>query len=119
MKKNDKFRKIMSNILSKFTANEMVNCLTELNKNLFSDYESVDFFFNILIENFKELKQLQYFINQKLFDIISLIFDIKKYKKQELLNNECFRKIIFKIILLILNTDGKYNPKIILNYLIK
>ena len=111
MKKNDKFRKIMSNILSKFTANEMVNCLTELNKNLFSDYESVDFFFNILIENFKELKQLQYFINQKLFDIISLMFDIKKYKKQELLNNECFRKIIFKIFLLILNTDGKYNPK--------
>ena len=111
MKDNDKYIKIMSNILSQFTLNEMLNCLSDLNQKLFSDYEPINFFLNLLIENFNKLKPLQNIINQKLFDIISLLFDIKKYNKEELLNNECFKEIICKLFLFILNTDGKYNPK--------
>ena len=66
-KKIEKFRKVISNILPKFTCDEMICTLNELNDYLFSDYESLDYFYDLLIENQITFKSFENTINQKLF----------------------------------------------------
>ena len=111
MKENEAFTKMMSNILSRFTFNEMLSCFNDLTQNLFSNYETLDYFLDLLIENYGIVKSLEYFINEKIFQIISKIFDIKKYNKEELFNKISFQQILFKSFLILLNTEGKKNPK--------
>ena len=111
MRENESFRKIMTNILSRFTYNEMQNCLTDLNKNFFSNYKSLNYFYILLIEIFPKVKSLEYYINEQIYEIIQKIFDIKKYEKEKLLKNDDFKEIIFKSFFILLNTVGKYNPK--------
>ena len=89
----------------------MINCLNDLNKELFSNYESIDYFLDLLLENFQKIKTLEYYINQKFIKSIEILIDIDKNKKDELLKKETFRNMIIKIIYFLLNTDGKYNPK--------
>ena len=109
-KKIEKFRKVISNILPKFTCDEMISTLNELNDYLFSDYESVDYFYDLLIENQITFKSFENTINQKLFKAFNFML-MDNDKKEGLLNKENFREMILKIIFLILNSEGKYNPK--------
>ena len=109
-KKIEKFRKVISNILPKFTCDEMICTLNELNDYLFSDYESLDYFYDLLIENQITFKSFENTINQKLFKAFNFML-MDNDKKEGLLNKENFREMILKIIFLILNSDGKYNPK--------
>ena len=111
MRENESFRKIMTKILSKFTYNEMQNCLIDLNKIFFSNYKSLNYFYILLIEIFSKVKSLEYFINEQIYEILQKIFDIKKYEKENLLKNDDFREIIFKSLFILLNAEGKYNPK--------
>ena len=111
IQKNKQFREMMSVILSKFTFIEMLNCLNDLNKQLFTNYESYDYFLDLLIDNFGKLKPLESFINKQIFEVIEKIIEIKKFNKEQLLKNKKFIEIIFKSILIFLNTEGKYNSK--------
>ena len=111
IKENGQFRKIMSDILLKFTFLEMTNCLNDLKKKLFSHYESYNYFLDLLLENYLKLKPLEYFINEKIFEIIKKIMDIKIHNKQKLLENQKFIDIISKSFIILLNSEGKYNPK--------
>ena len=109
IKTTNHFKIILLDILSKFTLEEMLNTLNDLNKKLFTNYETINFFFDLLMENFENLKFLIYYINRKLFNYL---IDIEQYNKEELLlllDKECFRQIIFKIIFFILNGEEKYN----------
>ena len=90
MRENESFRKIMTNILSRFTYNEMQNCLNDLNKNFFSNYKSLNYFYILLIEIFPKVKSLEYYINEQIYEIIKNIFDIKKCEKEKLLKNDDF-----------------------------
>ena len=109
--KNAHLRKIMLDILSKFTFDEMENCLDMINKNLFSNYKSIDSFFDLMEEKFQSLKKYEFLINKKLYEIMNCLLNIEKYNKEELLNKNNFRKMIFKIFFFLLNTEGPYNPK--------
>ena len=109
--KIEEIRIILSNVLTKFNWDEMNNCLKELNKNIVSNYESIDLFFDLLIENFTAIKKFESFINQILFYSLNIIIDIDNEKIDELLKKESFRNTVFKMIYLLLNTDGNYNPK--------
>ncbi len=109
-KKFEKFRGVLSNILAKFIYDEMMSTLNELNDYLFSDYESIDYFYDLLIENKMTFKSFESSINQKLFKTFNFIL-MDNGSKEELLNKENFREMILKIIFLILNSEGKYNPK--------
>jgi len=109
-KKIKKFREVLSNALSQFNCNEMMGTLNELNEYLFSDYETLDFFYDLLIDNKITFKSLENSINQKLFQTINFML-IDNDNKEKLLNKENFKKMILKIIFLILNSEGKYNPK--------
>ena len=111
IKDNKQFREMMSEILSKFTFIEMLNCLNDLNKQLFTNYESYDYFLDLLIDNFGKLKPLESFINKQIFEVIKKFIEIKKYNKEQLLKNKKFIEIIFKSIIIFLNTEGKYNSK--------
>ena len=105
------FRKILSNIFIKFNSTEMSNCLDELNKNLLSNYESIDLFLDLFFENFEKIKNLEFIINLGLFDTFKILMNIDKNGKDELFKKESFRSMLIKIIFLFLNTDGKNNPK--------
>ena len=109
-KKIKQFRDLISDALTQFTSNEMMNTLNELSDYLFSDYESIDFFYDLLIENQILFKSFENFINQNLFNTINFML-IENDSKEELLKEENFRKLILKIIFLLLNSEGKYNPK--------
>ena len=55
------------------------------------------------------MKYLVYYINRKLFNYL---IDIEQYNKKQLLlllDKECFRQIVFKIIFFILNGEEKYS----------
>ena len=109
IKTTNNFKKILLDILSKFNLYEMLNTLNDLNKKLFTNYETINFFFDLLMENFENLKFLIYYINRKLFNYL---IDIEQYNKEQLLlllNKESFRQIVFKIIFFILNGEEKYN----------
>ena len=113
-KNNINYIKILTNILTNINQDEMIEIFSYLKKRVFSDYSSIDFFFSILIENFKLIKIKEQFINEKCFNIICNLTEINEIQKdlhQEYLNNEIFRKMIIKIVFLFLNLKGKYNIK--------
>ena len=109
-KKIKKFREVLSNILSQFNYNEMVSTLDELNDYIFSDYESLVYFYDLLIENQIIFKSFENSINQNLFQTINFML-IDNDSKEDLLKLDNFKEMLLKIIFLILNSEGKYNPK--------
>jgi len=111
IKTTDQFKLILSDILLKFTLDEMQNTLEGLKIKLFTNYETINFFFDLLMENFEKLKSLIFYINKILFNYL---IDIEQYNKEQLLillDKECFRQIVFKIIFFILNGEEKYIDK--------
>jgi hypothetical protein len=94
----------------------MSNCFDEFNKNLLSNYESLDLFLDLIFENFEKIKNLEFIINNSLFDTFKILMNINKNGKDELFKKESFRNMLIKIIYLFLNTEGKNNPKNSIKY---
>ena len=108
------FTKIIGNILLNIRLGEMMDFFDNIKKKIFSDFNSVDFFFSMFLENFNNIKIKEQYINEKINDIILEFKKIKNIKKEEqieLINNENFRNMVNKVVFLIINLKGKYNLK--------
>ena len=110
----DNIKKIIIGILSNINHDEMIDLFYSLRKKIFSNYTEIDFFLNILIENFNTLKIKEQFLNEKIYEMIFKLTKAKEMAKEnmrELLKDEIFRKMVIKIIYLYLNTKGISNIK--------
>lgn len=105
---------IIRNILLNIQLGEMMDLFDNLKKKIFTEFNSVNFFFDMLLVNINNIKIKEQYINEKIFDIISEFKNINNIKKEtlkELLNNDAFRNMIYKAVFLIINTKGKYDLK--------
>jgi hypothetical protein len=92
----------------------MMDLFDNLKRKIFTDFNSVDFFFSKLLENLNIIKIKEKYINEKIYDIISELTKIRNIKKEtqkELINNDTFRDMVYKVVFLIINIKGKYNLK--------
>ena len=92
----------------------MMDLFDNLKKKIFTDFNSVDFFFSKLLENLNIIKIKEKYINEKIYEIISELTKIRNIKKEtqkELINNDTFRDMVYKVVFLIINIKGKYNLK--------
>ena len=111
-KNNNNYKKILGNILSNINYEEMTYLFTEFRKRIFVNYNFIEYFLCILLEYINIMKVKELFINEKMFEMLDSITQVKNIKKaQELMKDEVFRKMIIKIVFILLNTNGAYNIK--------
>ena len=109
------FRKIMTKIvskLSKFDLDNLILAFDKFNMNIYDNYEEMLYFLELITENFTELKFLENYINKKLFESINYLTKLSEYNsKEEILNQINFQKFVIYVFYLLLNMNGKVNPK--------
>ena len=92
--------------------NNLNNALNKFNESIFDEYEGMLYFLELIINNFESLKLFEYTINKKLFESLNYLTNLdKKENKEQILNQNNFRKLVINIFYLLLNTKGKCNPK--------
>ena len=102
----------MGKILTKFTKDNLNNALNKFNESIFDEYEGMLYFLELIINNFESLKHIEYTINKKLFESLNYLTNLdKKENKEQILNQNNFKKLVINIFYLLLNTKGKCNPK--------
>ena len=112
IKEKDYFRKLMKKIVSEFTLNYLNNTFDNFNEKIYSNYESVLYFLELILDNFDNLKDFEYSINSKLFKMLNYLSNINENDNiSEIVNQNDFINLIIDIFYLLLNTKGKFNPK--------
>ena len=104
---NTNYKDIISDILSNFKLEEMMDLFNILQKDYFLNYTFIEFFLGILLKNFVVIRVKEQFINEKVFDLIAKLAENINLKNE--IKNEIFRKMIIKLVFFVLNTKGKYN----------
>ena len=106
----------MTKIVSKFNANNLILAFDKFNMNIYENYEEMLYFLELIIENFAALKfqenYIENYINKKLFESINYLTKLSEYNsKEEILNQINFQKFVIYVFYLLLNMNGKVNPK--------
>ena len=106
----------MTKIVSKFNANNLILAFDKFNMNIYENYEEMLYFLELIIENFAALKfqenYIENHINKKLFESINYLTKLSEYNsKEEILNQINFQKFVIYVFYLLLNMNGKVNPK--------
>ena len=112
VKENEYFRKLMLNVVSNFNLNILMHTFDKLNQSILSNYESMLFFLELIIEAFNSLKHYEGYINQKIFELLNYLTNLYDSKEgKEIIKQENYEKLVLYILYLLLNTNGIFNPK--------
>ena len=112
IKEKEYFKNLMTKIVSKFSNDNLVIAFNKFNENFFDNYESMQYFLELLIINFDNLKHYEKYINKKSFESLNYLISIdKENNKEEIVKQIIFEKLVINIFFLLLNTNGELNPK--------
>ena len=112
IKEKEYFKNLMTKIVSKFSNDNLVIAFNKFNENFFDNYESMQYFLELLIINFDNLKHNEKYINKKSFESLNYLISIdKENNKEEIVKQIIFEKLVINIFFLLLNTNGELNPK--------
>jgi hypothetical protein len=106
------FGKLMEKILVKFTEENLNNSFNKFNESIFIEYEGMLYFLELIIKNYESLKNIEYNINKKLFESLNYLANLSTNEnKERILKQNNFKNLVIDIFYLLLNTNGKFNPK--------
>ena len=106
--KNNNYKTAINSILKNINYKEMMDLFYNMKKNILVSVDSVEFFLSLLIDNFSLIKVKEQYINEKLFDMLCVLQDIKRENYNELLGSEKFIKMVVEIVFLLFNTRSTY-----------